>query len=63
MAETSKVGKQGPLVAVGTAPFIYFIEENPSYIETVRPFFEALDGEKFLAVSTMVALIEVPVHP
>lgn len=51
------------VVAVDTAPFIYFIEENPSYLGTVGPFFEALHDGQFRAVSTIVTLIEVLVHP
>jgi len=31
------------VVALDTAPLIYFIEENPAYLPIVRPFFEAVD--------------------
>jgi predicted nucleic acid-binding protein len=51
------------VVAVDTAPFIYFIEENPAYLGTIHPFFEALDADEFRAVTSMVTLIEVLVHP
>ncbi len=53
-------GKNGWL---DTAPLIYFIEENPAYIETVRPFFEAMDKGDFLVVTSNVTLLEVLVHP
>jgi len=38
---------QEKTVGLDTAPLIYFIEENPAYIETVRFFFEASDCPKF----------------
>lgn len=34
---------QGTVVGMDTAPLIYFIEENPAYLDIVRPFFIALD--------------------
>ena len=34
---------RGKTVGLDTAPLIYFIEENPAYIEIVRLFFEAMD--------------------
>ncbi len=36
-------GLRGQVVAIDTSPLVYFIEENPSYLGLVRPFFEALD--------------------
>ena len=38
---------QEKTVGLDSAPLIYFIEENPAYIETVRLFFEAMDRETF----------------
>lgn len=38
---------RGKTVGLDTAPLIYFIEENPAYIETVRFFFEAMDRGLF----------------
>jgi hypothetical protein len=32
---------QGSVVGLDTAPLIYFIEENPTYVKIVDPFFEA----------------------
>ena len=34
---------QGQVVGLDTTPLIYFIEENPTYLETIRPFFVAMD--------------------
>jgi predicted nucleic acid-binding protein len=53
----------GKTVALDTAPLIYFIEENPVYIETTRLFFEAMDRGDFLVVTSTVTLLEVLVHP
>jgi hypothetical protein len=33
----------GDLVAIDTAPLIYFLEENPRYASIVNPLFEAVD--------------------
>ena len=54
---------QGKTVGLDTAPLIYFIEENPAYIETVRFLFEAMDRGDFLVVTSTVTLLEVLVHP
>lgn len=53
----------GKMVGLDTAPLIYFIEENPAYLETVRPFFEAIDRREFSAVTSVVTLLAVLVHP
>ncbi|MEA2084605.1 MAG: PIN domain-containing protein [Thermodesulfobacteriota bacterium] len=50
-------------VGLDTAPLIYFIEENPAYIEIVRFFFEAMDRGDFIVVTSTVTLLEVLVHP
>lgn len=54
---------QGSIVGLDTTPVIYFIEENPRYIDLVRPFFEALDRGEFTVVTSVVTLLEVLVHP
>lgn len=54
---------QGKTVGLDTAPLIYFIEENPYYIEAVRLFFEAMDKGNFTVVTSTVTLLEVLVHP
>ena len=50
-------------VGLDTAPLIYFIEENPAYLETVKLFFEAMDRGDFTVVTSTVTLLEVLVHP
>ncbi len=54
---------QEKTVGLDTAPLIYFIEENPAYIETVKLFFGAMDRDDFLVVTSTVTLLEVLVHP
>jgi predicted nucleic acid-binding protein len=57
------VALRGQVVGLDTAPLIYFIEENPTYLATVRPFFEAMDRGEFSVITSMVTLLEVLVHP
>lgn len=54
---------QGQVVGLDTAPLIYFIEENPAYLETIRPFFVAMNRGEFSVVTSTVTLLEVLVHP
>jgi predicted nucleic acid-binding protein len=53
----------GKTIGLDTAPLIYFIEENPTYLETVRIFFEAMEKGGFMVVTSTVTLLEVLVHP
>jgi predicted nucleic acid-binding protein len=53
----------GQLVALDTAPLIYFIEAHPKYLGLVEPFFEALAAGRFQAVTSTLTLLEVLVHP
>jgi predicted nucleic acid-binding protein len=50
-------------VGLDTTPLIYFIEENPTYLGMVYPFFEAMDRGEFNVVTSIVTLLEVLVHP
>ena len=54
---------RGKVVGLDTTPLIYFIEENPAYLPTVHPFFEAVDRGEFAVVTSMITLLEVLVHP
>lgn len=54
---------RGSIVGLDTTPLIYFTEENPAYIETVRPFFKAILHEEFAVVTSIVTLLEVLVIP
>jgi predicted nucleic acid-binding protein len=53
----------GTTVGLDTAPLIYFIERNPTYLSRVYPFFEALDRGDIQAVASTLTLTEVLVHP
>jgi hypothetical protein len=53
----------GSLVAVDTAPVIYFIEKYQPWVRSVKPFFQALDNGRFRAVTSSLTLAEVLVHP
>jgi len=54
---------RGKTVGLDTAPRIYFIEEHPTYLPLVQPFFQAVDEGAFTAVTSTVTLLEVLVHP
>ena len=50
---------EGKVVGLDTAPLIYFIEENQTYLEMVSHFFEGMDKGKFTVVTSTVTLLEV----
>jgi predicted nucleic acid-binding protein len=56
-------GLQGKTVGLDTAPLIYFIEENSTYLEATTLFFEAMDKGDFTVVTSTVTLLEVLVQP
>ena len=53
----------GNVVCVDTAPLIYFVEENPRYIDAVAPFFNAVESGRIRAITSVVTLSEVLVVP
>jgi predicted nucleic acid-binding protein len=52
----------GP-VAIDSAIFIYFIEENRAYLECVIPLFDAADAGEFDIVTSALTLLEVLAAP
>ena len=54
---------QGQIVGLDTAPLIYFIEENPTYLERTDVFFEAMVRGEFRVVTSVVSLLEVLIYP
>ncbi len=54
---------EGRIVALDTAPLVYFIEEHPRYLHLVTAFFEAVEDAKFQVVTSHVTIAEVLVHP
>ena len=53
----------GQLVALDTAPLIYYIEEHPTYLPLVGPFFDALADGALSVVTSTITLIEVLTQP
>lgn len=54
---------QGQVVGLDTAPLIYFIEQNTTYLPMVRAFFQAMSQDEFQVVTSTLTLTEVLVHP
>ncbi|MBW4618174.1 MAG: type II toxin-antitoxin system VapC family toxin [Cyanosarcina radialis HA8281-LM2] len=54
---------QGELVGLDSAPLIYLIEQNPTYLEMVRAFFQAMNRGEFRVVTSTLTLTEVLVYP
>lgn len=54
---------QRTIVGLDTAPLIYFIEQNPTYLEMMRLFFRTLNQGDFLVVTSVVTIPEVLVYP
>lgn len=57
MGLVDDVGR-GP-VAVDTAVFIYFMEENEAFLPLVAPLFEAMDAGRLSAITSALTLLEV----
>jgi hypothetical protein len=53
---------QGQVVGLDSAPLIYFIEENPTYLEMTDALFEAMVRGEFRVVTSVVTLLEVLVQ-
>lgn len=53
----------GEVVAIDSAPLIYFIEEHPAYLATLVPFFELVEKKAVSCVTSVVTLTEVLVLP
>lgn len=52
----------GP-VALDSAIFIYFIEENERYLALLEPLFEAVDAGRVAAITSTLTLLETLVVP
>lgn len=53
----------GSEITIDTAPFIYFIERNETYLNVLRPVFAAIHTGNIRAITSTVTLLEVLVHP
>jgi predicted nucleic acid-binding protein len=54
---------QGQVIALDTAPLIYFIEEHPTYLPIIDSFFKKLDKGSIRVVTSVITLSEVLVKP
>jgi predicted nucleic acid-binding protein len=54
---------RGKRICIDTAPFIYFIEKDPKYLNTVRPIFSEIDAGNIEALTSTITLLEVLVLP
>jgi len=54
---------RGGIVAVDTAPFIYFVERHPTHSTALLPFFQALDAGEIFGVTSILTVVEVLVQP
>lgn len=54
---------QGKIIGLDTAPLIYFIEENPNYLDVTDAFFEAMFRGEFTVVTSVLTISEVLVYP
>ncbi|MCS6845740.1 MAG: PIN domain-containing protein [Caldilineales bacterium] len=50
-------------MGVDTAPFIYYIEENPTYLARIAPIFLAADAGQITLVTSTITVAEVLIHP
>jgi predicted nucleic acid-binding protein len=55
--------KNAKVIALDTTPFIYFIEENPTYINIVEPLFQEISRGNLRAFTSYITLIEVLIKP
>ena len=54
---------KGKIVGLDTTPLIYFIEQDPRYLNIVRDFFRAMERGEFQVITSTLTLTEVLVHP
>ncbi len=50
-------------IALDTSPFIYFVEQNPQYVNVMREVFNRITNNDFRACSSVITLTEVLVQP
>jgi len=50
-------------LGLDTPPFIYFIEQHPSYLTVVREIFRRVDSMAIAGYSSMITLTEVLTQP
>lgn len=50
-------------ISLDTSPFIYFVEQNPLYVDVMREVFKCITNGDFQACSSVITLTEVLVQP
>ena len=50
-------------IGLDTSPFIYFVEQNPLYVDVMREIFKRVTIGDFRAASSVITLTEVLVQP
>ena len=50
-------------LGIDTSPFIYFIENNPNYLNKVLPFFISASKSELTIITSTITLLEVLVVP
>ncbi len=50
-------------LCIDTAPFIYFVERHPAYVDQMRAIFRLLDNGAFDAITSTVTFTEVLMKP
>ena len=51
------------LLGIDTAPFIYFVEQHPTYLNLMREVLKLVDGGTILACSSVITLTELLTMP
>lgn len=54
---------RGKIIFLDTAPLIYFIEKNVSYIDVVKPVIALIDSQQARGMTSTITLLEVLVLP
>ena len=47
---------RGLRICIDTAPFIYFIEKHPKYLNVVRPIFIEIDAGEIEAITSTIII-------
>lgn len=50
-------------IGLDTSPFIYFVEQNPLYVDLMREVFKRITNGDFQASSSVITLTEVLIQP
>ncbi|GIL15378.1 MAG: hypothetical protein BroJett039_05510 [Chloroflexota bacterium] len=57
------VGATPQRIFLDTAPIIYFVENNPTYLKRVQSVFNQIDAGALTAITSPITLAECLVHP